>query len=254
MKPVSLQLYSVREYAKKDFLETLEKVADIGYVGIEPAGLHGHDAQEIRKVMDDLGLIASSAHVGLKLLEEDINQQVEIAQTLGYNNIVIPGAGGKESWSDADHVIKTARQCEAIAQTLKDRGLRTSYHNHAKEMVSIGDKYALEFFYENAPTIFPQIDIYWAANYGAVDVPAFVEKYKERTPTLHIKDGTFVSDEPNLPAGQGRMDTLACVSAADQSILEWLIVEFDNCDGDIMDAVAASYRYLISSGLGHGTK
>ncbi len=254
MKPVSLQLYSVREYAKKDFLATLEKVADIGYVGIEPAGLHGHDPKEIRMVMDDLGLIASSAHVGLKFFDENINEVIETAQILGYDNVVIPGAGGKESWSNADHVKKVAAECEAHAQRLKAHGLRVSYHNHAKEMIPIGDKFALELFYENAPTIFPQIDIYWAANYGAVDVPAFVKKYKACTPTLHIKDGTFVEGEANLPAGQGRMDTLACVSAADQSVLEWLIVEFDSADGDVMDAVAASYRYLISSGLGHGLK
>ncbi len=253
MKPISLQLYSVREYAEQDFIATLKKVADIGYVGVEPAGLYDNEPQEIRKVLDDLGMIASSSHVGMDELK-DVNQVVETAQALGYNNVVIPGAGGKKSWGDPDHVKKVAQECEAIAQTLKGHGLRVSYHNHAKEMIPIGDKYALELFYENAPTIFPQIDIYWAANYGAVDVPAFVEKYKDRTPTLHIKDGTFVKGEPNLPAGQGRIDTLACVSAADQSVLEWLIVEFDLCQGDVMEAVAASYRYLVSSGLGQGTK
>ena len=44
MKPVSLQLYSLREQAKGDFVGVLKAVAEMGYVGVEPAGLHGMEA------------------------------------------------------------------------------------------------------------------------------------------------------------------------------------------------------------------
>ena len=62
MKPIGLQLYTLRETAKDDFLGVLNKVAEIGYKGVEPAGLHGYEPNEIRKVLDDLGMVCCSTH------------------------------------------------------------------------------------------------------------------------------------------------------------------------------------------------
>ena len=36
--PISLQLYTVREDLNKDWEGTLERVAEMGYVGVETAG------------------------------------------------------------------------------------------------------------------------------------------------------------------------------------------------------------------------
>lgn len=38
LRPLSVQLYSLRDYAKDDFVAVLKKVAEIGYKGVEPAG------------------------------------------------------------------------------------------------------------------------------------------------------------------------------------------------------------------------
>jgi len=46
----------------------------------------------------------------------------------------------------------------------------------------------------------------------------------------------------------------AIIGAADPNVLEWLIVELDSCEGDMMEAVAQSYRYLTSAGLAVGNK
>ena len=40
--PVALQLYSVRDDMAADFAGTLEKVAGMGYQGVEFAGLYDH--------------------------------------------------------------------------------------------------------------------------------------------------------------------------------------------------------------------
>ncbi len=39
--PVALQVYSVREDAQKDFAGTMQKIKDMGYQGVELAGLYG---------------------------------------------------------------------------------------------------------------------------------------------------------------------------------------------------------------------
>ena len=62
MKPISLQLYTLRELAKQDFIGVLKKVAAIGYLGVEPAGLFGHKPSEIKAIVADLGMAVSSNH------------------------------------------------------------------------------------------------------------------------------------------------------------------------------------------------
>ena len=61
--PIALQLFSVRDELAADFRGTLQKVKDLGYEGVEFAGLHGRDPQEIRAMLDDIGLKGMSAHV-----------------------------------------------------------------------------------------------------------------------------------------------------------------------------------------------
>ena len=46
--PVAAQVYSVREQAEADFGGTMQQLADMGYDGVELAGLYGKSAGEIR--------------------------------------------------------------------------------------------------------------------------------------------------------------------------------------------------------------
>ena len=49
---ISLQLYSLRDDAPKDFPGILAKVAEMGYEAVEFAGYHGHAASDLRSVLD----------------------------------------------------------------------------------------------------------------------------------------------------------------------------------------------------------
>ena len=52
-----------------------------------------------------------------------------------------------------------------------------------------------------------------------------------------------------VAAGSGQVDVAACIRAAKP---EWLIVELDQFDGNMMDAVRDSYTYLVGNGLASG--
>ncbi|MFR3483293.1 MAG: hypothetical protein ACLTXL_07250 [Clostridia bacterium] len=47
--PVALQVFSVRDDAEKDFKGTMQRVKEMGYDGVELAGLYGHTAEQIAK-------------------------------------------------------------------------------------------------------------------------------------------------------------------------------------------------------------
>ena len=50
--PVALQLYTVRNELAADFLGTLCKVSEMGYDGVEFAGLNGYEPAQIKKWCD----------------------------------------------------------------------------------------------------------------------------------------------------------------------------------------------------------
>ena len=90
---IGLQLYTVREVAKNDFLGVLSKVAAMGYPSVEFAGLHGVDARSVRAHLDSIGLRASSAHVPYQRFLDDTPGVVEEMKTLGCNYAVVPWIG-----------------------------------------------------------------------------------------------------------------------------------------------------------------
>ena len=65
--PVGLQLYSIRDDMAKDFKGTLQKVKDMGYDGVEFAGLFDNSPEQIKAWCKEIGLEPVSAHVPLAL-------------------------------------------------------------------------------------------------------------------------------------------------------------------------------------------
>ena len=250
MNPIAIQLYTLRKRAKDDLPGVLKDVAEMGYAGVEPAGLGGHDPAEIRKMLEDLGLVACSAYTDLPT-SGNIREVVETAEALGYKTI-ISGAG-----PDDVRIPEAAKlaggRFQRAAELLRPYGLRMGYHNHWWELEKVGDRFAIEHLLAAAPDVLWEVDVYWASHFGQVDVPGLIARYRDRVPLLHLKDGPLVKGEPHTAVGAGKMDIPACVSAADPRILEWLIVELDDCATDMTAAARQSCRYLADSGLAKGS-
>jgi len=99
------------------------------------------------------------------------------------------------------------------------------------------------------PSVFIELDTYWAkvGRQNPIEVLRSL-----RTPLLHIKDGPADSRKsPHVAVGDGVMDIRGIIEAG-QAHTEWLIVEIDSCDTDMMLAIGKSYAYLVDSGLARG--
>ena len=249
-KPLSIQLYTLREQAARDFPAVLRTVAETGYKGVEFAGLHGHSAQDIRTLIDDLGLVTSSSHTALPTAE-NINQLVDTEKTLG-NTRLISGFGPND-FQTVDDCKRAAARFQAAAELVKPHGMTFGMHNHWWEFHTVGDRLVYDIVLEAAPDIFSELDVYWAA-YGGQDAATVVATHKARLPVLHIKDGTLEKDSAHVAVGSGKLDMRAIIGAADPAVLEWLIVELDSCATDMTEAVRQSYVYLVGQGLAAGNK
>ncbi|MFH1970270.1 MAG: sugar phosphate isomerase/epimerase [Verrucomicrobiota bacterium] len=250
MKPVSLQLYTLREEAKADFVGVLKRVAAIGYKGVEPAGLHEIEPKEFKRIVEDLGMVISSTHSPCTRAD-NLPETIEVLGKLGVT-MVAAGYGGNE-FKDLDAIKATAGMVEKMDQTLRAAGITMTIHNHWWEFEKLDGRLKFEIFAELAPNVRFEMDTYWASNFGANDSAKLVKKYAKRCPLLHIKDGPLVKDQPLLAVGSGKMDIPAVVKAAGKAT-KWLIVEQDTSATDMFKCVESSYKYLTGNGLAEGNR
>jgi sugar phosphate isomerase/epimerase len=250
-KPISVQLYSVRDAAAKDFPGTLKKIAGFGYAGVEYAGLHGHSPKDIAKIVKDLGMVSSSSHVGLPT-KENINQMVDEAKTLGYK-FLIGGFGGDDMKTE-DQAKACAEKFAQATQLVKPHGLQLGMHNHWWEFDhKFGTKTPYDLIMAAAPDLVSELDIYWSTRGGA-DTVSVVKTWSNRIPLLHVKDGDLTEKIVHKAVGEGKVPIKAIVNAADPAVLQWLVVELDACDTDMLEAVEKSYKWLVGNGLATGRK
>ena len=249
--PIGLQLYSVREYAQANGYEAaVRKVAAMGYVGVEPAGFPGTTAEAAGKLFRELGLQVPSAHVALPLGDQK-NEVLDTMRAIGSTRIVTGKGPG-----DFDTLDKIKATCDLFNEAnavAKENGMVFGIHNHWWEYIQVEGRYVYEVMLESLdPDILLQVDTYWV-NTAGVNPAEIVKLYGGRAALLHIKDGPCVKSEPMTAVGDGVMDIPAIVEAG-KPHTEWLIVEIDRCAGDMMEAVAKSYDYLVESGLTRGNK
>lgn len=248
--PLSLQLYTLRDQVQGDFPAVLRRVAEIGYKGVEFAGLHGQSPAEIAGIVRDLGLKVSSSHTVLPT-PETISQIADTEKALG-NTRLVSGFGPDDFKTLAD-CQRSAERFQTAAELAKQEGLTFGMHNHWWEFETRDGKLIYDYVLANAPSIFSELDIYWAA-YAGVSPATVVAQHKQRLPLLHIKDGSLEKDSAMTAVGAGKVDIAGTIGAADPSVLQWLIVELDRCDTDMWDAVRQSYTYLTQNGLAAGNK
>jgi sugar phosphate isomerase/epimerase len=249
--PIALQLYTVREALAQDFGGVMKKIADIGYVGVEPAfGALGATSTEAARRFRELGLEAPSTHAPLPV-GPDKNKALDFAADLGCKYVI--SGRGPNDYQTADLVKQTCDLFNQAQAAAAERGMTFGIHNHWWEFQQVEGRYIYHMMLEHLdPAVFFQIDTYWVQAAG-LDPAQVVQELGARVPLLHIKDGPAVRDVPQVAVGDGALDFPGIAQAAGDAA-EWLIVELDHCATDMLEAVEKSYRYLVGGGLARGHK
>ena len=243
--PVALQMYTVRDRTAEDFAGTYRAVAEMGYEGVEIAGDGGLSAAEMKKLLDDCGFGRFGIHTMLSALEEDVQKHIDYNLEIGNKWIVVPWMP-EELRKDAAGWRSTAARMAETGAKLKEAGLVLGYHNHAFEFdVREGDQYGFDIFYASAPAdcVQCEIDTYWV-KFAGQDPAAYVARYKDRAPLLHIKDQTPPPDPTFTEVGTGIIDWPAVIKAAEGGIAQALIVEQDRCARPSLESAKISHDNL----------
>lgn len=243
---IGAQLYTVRDYMKDTdaLAETLKKIADIGYRTVQVSAACPYDPAWMRDRLAENGLACVLTHTACdRLLAEPATVAAEHA-VFGCKYIGI-------GWYDIaregldDFVARFA----PVGRTLYERGAQLMYHNHDMEFVRFGDSVLLQQLAERfAPEeLGITLDTYWV-QYGGGDPSDWLRRLRGRTPCIHLKD--MGHGHTMQPVGSGNMNFDGILAAAEETGVQYALVEQDDCNGeDPFACLARSFAYLHACGL-----
>ena len=283
LERIGIALYSIPHLLNADFTGTLEMIAELGYKELEFAGpyffspqsvrensiliqmydlqnygYYDHSPAELTSLLDNLGLEAVSAHVGLDTMQANLNGVLEAAHVVGHRYVVCPMLRA----ATLDEYKEGAALFNQIGERSQQAGVQFIYHNHHHEFGALDGRIPLEILMEETdPALVNfELDLFWTT-LGGVDPVNVIEHHPGRVRLLHIKDmaermhvepdvGTF-SDPEAIQAifdniadvGEGIIDFARVFASAAAAGIEHYFIERDFPD-DQKGFVERSYEYL----------
>ena len=185
---VGLQLYTVRDMAKDDFLGTLEHVAAVGYKDMEFAGYFGHSVQTLRRHLDALGMAAPSAHIPLTAFQDNTDKVIEDALVMGHHYLVMPYLTQEQRAGGIDTYKRLAEFLNGVGEKCRASGIMLAYHNHDFEFQMEDGQLPFDVLLQvPAENLLMEMDLYWTTKAG-YDPVAYFAKHPGRFPLWHVKD------------------------------------------------------------------
>lgn len=242
MRPIGLQLYTLRKPFAADPLGTLSRIRETGYDAVEFAAPLTSDFAGYAAHMKAIGLDCPSAHVGLADMAEQPDAVLAMARTLGCRYLVMPFVmPDQRDWTS---VISTLG---AFARRARAEGLRVAYHHHDFEFEATDGVRPFDRLVSETDPDFVdfELDVYWLKK-GGEDPKAFIEKMSGRVKLIHLKD--MAPDGGMADVGSGTFDFAALIQAADAAGAEHYFVEHDFPPAPGWPSVEASLVHLRTLG------
>lgn len=263
---IAIQAFSLHNDFTENFKRTAQKIKNMGYDGVELAGLYNMTAKQVKSILDDVGLEICSAHIGINELEKD--EVLDAYSKIGVKSVVVPATPYAPHTENVEEIKAAAERMAEIGSRCNARGIKLYFHNHTAEFDKYGEKTAHEILFETAglDKVKPQLDTAWV-NCGGVDPVKLIRKYSDVTDIIHLKDFTGRREDrfvpfayrnypqdrqiPALtltPVGGGVMRFPEIISECKKADIEWFIVEQDGPTPDHTDFECAekSINYLRS--------
>lgn len=250
-KNIGLQLYSIRDSINRDVPAAIEKVAQMGYTFVEPAGysnskFYGMDPVDFKELCEANGMTVLSSHTSYNLPSEENYEEamkwwdecIDAHIAAGAKYIVQPSMG-RSAYESLANLKEWCDYFNEVGEKCNAKGIRFGYHNHDREFSTVhNDTVMYDFMLQNTDPekVFFQLDLYWCVVGGADPVDYF-NKYPGRFELWHIKD------EKEIGAS-GMMDFESIWTARDISGMKYGIVEVERYDFDQFTSCQKSIEFL----------
>ena len=253
---IGAQMYTIREFCKTpaDIAKSCERLKKLGFGAVQASGIGAIEPKELRKILDDNGLVCAATHRGMDQMK-DTAKIVDEHQTLGCKLTAIGGYAFGKTMTQGEWEA-FAKDYSQIAKTLAAQGLPIGYHNHSHELAPVakpdgGRTTAMQVLLDACdPSVWFEIDTYWIAH-GGGDPAQWISKCKGRIPAIHFKD---ISITPNrehkmVEVGTGNLNWPAILDACKAAGVQWYLIERDSGDLDPFESLKISLEHMQSWGL-----
>lgn len=246
LRTVGVQLYSLRDDARRDLERTLAAIAAIGYSDVELLGSFdnfGMPAARLRQVLDRNGLRATSTHVSGNALD-DLERQLEDALTLGHQYIVVASLP-MQGRRTLDDYRRWADRLNDAGQRTLSRGIHIGFHNHANDHTPIDGVVPYDLLVERTdPALVRlQLDTGNTAMAGR-DPLEYLRRYGARYWLFHIKDVPRLGATSDTELGKGVIDFRRLLASIDAIEDKLLFVEQETYPGAPLESVRRDYAYI----------
>jgi sugar phosphate isomerase/epimerase len=246
LRRVGLQLYSLRDDARRDLARTIAEIAAIGYRDVELLGSlnnFGTPPARLREILDRHDLRAPSTHVSGNALD-DLERQLDDAQTLGHEYLIVASLplGAQPTLDD---YRRWADRLNEAGQRARGRGVWIGFHNHAGDLAPIDGVVPYDLLVErtDAAVVRHQLDTGNAAMAGR-DPLEYIRKYGARYWLFHIKDVPQLGAKSDTELGKGVIDFRQLLASIERIDEKLLFVEQETYPGAPLESVRRDYAYI----------
>jgi sugar phosphate isomerase/epimerase len=209
------QVWTIREQLFQDFTGTMKKMAEMGYSQVEmcsPLGyssagfepLNNYSGTELRKMIEDQGLICNSSHYNFGELKESLENRMEWAHQIGMKQMVLASFWLPDTATVEDY-RKACDDLNKIGKKTKEAGIQMVFHNHHMEFEKIGN----ELIYDEMLKVLDPDLVKMQFQVAVVNIGYQAADYFKRYPgrfiSAHLSD--YSADlNKQVPLGQGVVD------------------------------------------------
>ncbi|MDD4849738.1 MAG: sugar phosphate isomerase/epimerase [Gemmiger sp.] len=247
------QLYSARALCsnRAGLVDTIEKIAAMGYDGVEFFQYEGIPATELKALLAGLGLEGFNAHVQLERWEADPEGEARYAAEAGIPCMTIPWLA--PALRTAQGLARVRQLVPQLLAQCRAYGVQLLYHNHDFEFApGTTGRYMLDDILAADPALGLELDTFWAL-YAGVSPTSYMESHQNRLKLIHVKDyckldGGPVNEGRESPTfcaiGTGKMDNAPILAQAQKIGVAWACVEQDNSRIPVLEAAKLSIDSL----------
>jgi sugar phosphate isomerase/epimerase len=246
---IAVQLYTVRDFVGtlNEVSSTFNRLAAIGYSGVELFFPKPFAPKDVRKALDDSSLKAVGSFVGWERLEAELDAVIAEHHILNCYHITM--LGFPPGCLDLDGLKKFLALLRPVSERLAEEGIKLAYHNHSFEFAHVEGRTLLDWLYEETSPdhLKAELDVYWI-QHGGADPVAWIQKCAGRISLLHMKDMalTLEGEQRFSEVGTGNLNWPAIVEAAKSAGVKWYVAEQDLCyDRDPFESLSISYKNML---------
>lgn len=246
LRTVGIQLYSLRDDARRDLERTLGDIAGMGYKTIEMLGSmnnFGMPVPQLRQILDRNGLRAVSTHVGGNALD-DLDKTLDEAAALGHEYVIVASLPiqGQRTLDDyrrwADRFNEAGRQA-------RSRNVWIGFHNHANDQMPIDGTVPYDLLMDRTDPSITRMQLDTGNSAMASRDPLeYMRKYGSRYWTFHIKDVPALGAKNDTELGKGMMDFRRLFAMVENIDQKHMFVEQETYPGTPADSLRRDYQYI----------